>query len=322
MEALGRAAEAAALPATAPKAEPDSHAYAAAHGESAEAQTSPLDPTGPDAGALEEADTSARTETSDPPPGIVPRWPTQPPHIFHGRLRLPAQDAPPNGLLLHLFSIGDHRFEESILRAMRERGWATLTVGPEYFLIRPPRRDHARGPVTDAEPPATDFDELMMSWAEAARLLSDWTLHHLGLNDDAPRVLLGCSLGAIAAPTVVQRLADAPDAVVLIGGGADMTLCRLGGLRVNIPTDVWLDASRCDPAHTAAALRHLPALMLDARFDAILPSRGAHLLHSAAGMPERWTYLTGHIGLFLLLPLERQRIVAWIERTLRGAELP
>src|SRR5262249_41700002 len=118
--------------------------------------------------------------------------------------------------------------------------------------------------------------------------------------EKAPLVVVGSSLGALAAPSVVARLRSVADfrvdAAVLIGGGtgvmrtfAESPLtrdrCRLVGMRQDAPNENYYrfvaydeterkdllelvtHESRLDPAQTAACLRDIPVLQLYATQD-------------------------------------------------------
>ena len=68
-----------------------------------------------------------------------------------------------------------------------------------------------------------------------------------------------------------------------------------------------LRESQLDPYHTAGAIRELPVLMLHARYDQIVPASAGELLYQRLGQPERWSFASGHLGLFMLLPFKAGR---------------
>jgi pimeloyl-ACP methyl ester carboxylesterase len=147
-----------------------------------------------------------------------------------------------------------------------------------------------------------------------------------------PMVAVGCSAGAVSLPAVVARLHGRVTAAVLIGGGADVfqaiTRSDLMGSHVRIqwagrsPTraqllrlhDAVLDRTTLDPYHTARLLAGMPVLVIQARFDRIVPASTGDLLYERLARPERWTCWAGHLGMFWLLPMEAGRIAGWIDQ--------
>src|SRR5690606_18867956 len=149
----------------------------------------------------------------------------------------------------------------------------------------------------------------------------------------------GCSAGAICGPTIAAGLGDRVQAVVLIGGGADIlrisqtngvTNAGLafgaldpieGGYQPRKLTSKELDQlstqylrmSRLDPHHTAPALCATPTLMLHATLDKIVPARCGRLLYERLGRPERWTFWLGHSLLFWRLPAYAGSVARWVD---------
>jgi fermentation-respiration switch protein FrsA (DUF1100 family) len=144
---------------------------------------------------------------------------------------------------------------------------------------------------------------------------------------DRPVVIAGLSLGGLCAPTTAARVHDAVDAVVIVGGGANVARIIVNGSltglatraprRLRKPLDelcsAYLNVSRLDPFYTAMALRDIPVLVLHARWDAIVPAATGDLLWERLGRPERWSYPLGHLGLFWWLPNEAKEIADWID---------
>lgn len=147
-----------------------------------------------------------------------------------------------------------------------------------------------------------------------------------------PLVVLGMSAGALASPAVVARVRDRVDAMVLIGGGANLfrisqtSTLTDGGLRVRcgdkpVPAGVLRDLDahcrglvRLDPYKLAPALVDVPTLQIDASIDTWVPTAAAELLHERLGRPERWTVSGGHRVLFASLPGIADRLGVWLER--------
>jgi hypothetical protein len=121
-------------------------------------------------------------------------------------------------------------------------------------------------------------------------------------------------------------------AIVLAGGGANIgSIARRSDLAVLETSVTWrggalpdaiadrLDAlylqhARLDPFHAAAALGPLPILLIDARFDHVVPYDTGTLLWNRFDRPERWTVFGGHSILFWRLPHIADDIADWIDR--------
>jgi pimeloyl-ACP methyl ester carboxylesterase len=261
-------------------------------------------------------------------------------------------DTPLRGTCVYLCSLVGVSDPESVLvHELLMRGWRVLIVWPsiqtytDTFYAFPSDTDLESAARTlangaDAYLAGTAFGvEAFVRWAAA---------RHPDVREH-PVVVVGSSLGAIATPTAVARLrssgASRVDAAVLIGGGAgllDITAHspvmrdRFGVLmmeRANDGSDrmkigprepVRFEAlleraqqlSRLDPGVTAPALRDIPVLQLHADFDEIVPARTGDALWERLDRPERWTYPTGHTGLFLLLPYEADDIARWLDGAL------
>ena len=74
-----------------------------------------------------------------------------------------------------------------------------------------------------------------------------------------------------------------------------------------------LQKSRLEPLHHIPSLRSIPTLMLSAESDRIMPAHTGEQLYESLRQPERWSYPTGHIVLFLSLPFQANRVVDWME---------
>lgn len=154
-----------------------------------------------------------------------------------------------------------------------------------------------------------------------------------------PMVAVGFSAGAIATPTVVTRVRESLDAVVLIGGGANAFFLSQhssftdGGVRVRCGKDkvapevidrldeLYIQHSKLDPYHTAPLLRGLPMLVVDARRDTWVPAAGGELLFDRLGRPDRLTIGADHDLLFYFLPWKAGVIADWLEKAVgKGLE--
>lgn len=179
---------------------------------------------------------------------------------------------------------------------------------------------------------AQSVDEGLVSNAYAVEAVLDFLRTQRPDVPKGPVVLVGFSAGALAAPAAAARVLDRLDAIVLIGGGANLLHLSQhssftdGGLKVRcgkheIPRErmklleqAYLDRSLLDPYRTAPLLRDKPILQVHASLDGWVPAEGGELLYQRLGHPDRLTLLGGHQLLFYLLPYEADRIERWIAR--------
>lgn len=227
---------------------------------------------------------------------------------------------------------------EQVVNALRARGWGVLR------LLAHPSRFTERA-VFSLEPEA-DLDD----WADmiadvlggraaecayaVEEVLAVLAKDRPGLAS-GPRLALGLSGGAMVLPTVVARNPEAYSGAVLIAGGGDFL-----GVVLDSNYTEWIDAVRVawpgvsedrravlqrelqrryrarsplDSLYTVAALEGKPVLMLHAANDKAVPAALGEELWQRAGRPERWVYNTGHEFLFLTLPWELSRVMAWVD---------
>jgi hypothetical protein len=188
-------------------------------------------------------------------------------------------------------------------------------------------------------------DRTLANNALACEAILD-TVHTLHpATKDLPVVVVGFSAGSLSTPAVVARLRDRVSAAVLVGSAANLVEVGArstfydGGLglesrplrpgepesradRPNKPTDDlvrklgarYLELSRLDPYHTAAALRGMPVLMVQALWDTWVPSDLGDLLYERLGKPDRLLHTGGHGMLFYFLPGQAEWIIDWVER--------
>ena len=251
------------------------------------------------------------------------------------RLRLlEPLSSPVRGLVVYLGTpLGGQSYEEPIVNELRSRGWAVLeTRGP---------KGHWRNlKEIDTSPKPADWDKLVaILAADINNQMADHAysveaaLSFLAKNrPDVPQetiVGLGFSAGALAMPTVAARLGDRIDAVVLIGGGANIlgisqnSALTNGGLEIQLDpgetTITWeqtmqtyLKLAGLDPYNTAPLLTDTPVLVYHAAFDRIVPAKYGRMLIGRLGRPERYTILGGHAILFWRLPSQAKTIADWI----------
>jgi pimeloyl-ACP methyl ester carboxylesterase len=245
------------------------------------------------------------------------------------------------GVALHLVSLGNTGFEREVMDELRNRGWAVLRFVPDPFTLRVLAVDRAapedpdRMQVVAADDLARQVDDQHAALAEAVGGM----LAHL--RDARPDVrpdrmaIVGFSLGALAAPAVALRLESVTDALVLVGGGADISTILIRGSLTRFDRAVrgevrrtllelpesYRKAAQLDGYNVGPLIRHIPTLIVHASFDAIVPSATGDLLYEQLGRPERWSYPFGHLGLFWWLPNEADEIADWVERATQRAEL-
>src|SRR5262245_31136353 len=175
-------------------------------------------------------------------------------------------------------------------------------------------------------------DESIAGNAYAAQAALEYVLKNRPDLTSGPIVVVGFSAGALAAPTAAALLRDRVNAVVLIGGGADLfrisqesTLTN-GGLVVRCGKDkppravldeldrLYLQRTRLDPYAVAGALRGIPVLQVHARWDTWVPAASGRLLYERLGRPDRMTIAGGHEMLFYFLPGHARAIADWLDR--------
>jgi pimeloyl-ACP methyl ester carboxylesterase len=256
-------------------------------------------------------------------------------HTF--RLLLPERE--PLGLAIHGFSMGDVRREQAVMEALRRRGWAVLytTRMSAYLLGRDPDAFERRE--TD---PHTAFrlvegmlEEFIASYAYANDAAVQFVRQHVPALRDTPIIIAGFSFGALMAPTLAARLGDDVAAVVLVGGGADlpriaaestfnwswhpMLRGRLLSARdYRVLRDEYRARTNLDPYATAPLLRNRPVLVVQARWDRIVPARYGDLLWERLGRPERWMFRGGHLMLFWRLEKYADPIARWAHEAALG----
>lgn len=281
--------------------------------------------------------------------------PSDPLTVTYFILREPI-DMPVRGVVFHVASVyPDSPYERALKFELLSRGWlvidcdraSSMFASPGLmFAVLTDNTDDTDGPADEADRGlrraarsiARGLDDRMVEWAYAVEGMLAFLDSSERQLDRAPVVIVGCSLGAIATPTIVARQPDRFDATVLIGGGANaleisqrssLTNAGIELLQIGSPLttsqrrelySMYLRSSRFDPYHTAAHLHHLPVLVLDAMFDRMVPASTGRALYERLGRPERWSYPVGHAGLFWLLPSQRGRIADWIERAVAALD--
>ncbi|MEO1008834.1 MAG: prolyl oligopeptidase family serine peptidase [Planctomycetota bacterium] len=148
-----------------------------------------------------------------------------------------------------------------------------------------------------------------------------------------PRQIVGFSGGAILLPTVVAREPERYESAVIVAGGANTAAISIDSTFVEryirsvdyefLGADpaaqraeleeAYLRASTLDPYHAAAAMRGTRVLIVDGTKDKAVPFRDSTLLWERLGRPDRRSYPTNHVTLFLALPEWMDEINGWLE---------
>ena len=231
----------------------------------------------------------------------------------------------PKGVAILLTSLSlFSKSEAKIWKRLSERDWLSIAIMPSTDLMGLSRLP----PLTNEDAP--HFGSLIDHHLAERAYAVESVLEFLTQSDPTlaalPKVLIGASLGALAAPAVATRLGDV-EAMVMIGGGtnvANITVdsslrliklepsIRAGeGRRVLQVTD---QAMALDPGKLAIRFREMPCLLIDGRLDHIVPATYGQRLYRRLGEPERWRYPVGHLLLFsVILPQKVDAIIDWLE---------
>lgn len=181
---------------------------------------------------------------------------------------------------------------------------------------------------------ARGVDANLADHANAVAAVLDYIGQHRPDIPVRPLVIVGFSAGALVTPTIAAKLIElgrAPDAIVLVGGGADLleisrhTIMRGTSIPIRsnnaeVPDSIWNAMHdsyrhhvRLEPLKTAPLLTGIPILQVHARHDEIVPARTGRLLYSLLGEPDRIDYFLGHGALFYHLGRVQEWIADWVE---------
>ncbi len=256
----------------------------------------------------------------------------------------------PRGTMLHLSSLAGFEYEKPVIDELCAAGWLILQVDPSTARRQEaPVQVDSDGPMTEpAKRLARVIDNRVAEIAYAAEAGLDFLLHSRPDLDGRPVVLAGYSAGALVGPSVATLLHDRLDAIVFVGGGANLlnisrrSSLTNGGIAVRwsgsktttspetgaitVADDTWrkledayLSASKLDPYNTAPYLLDKPVLVLHGVFDDIVPADSGDLLYERLGKPERVVFTLGHKGLFWRLPSQSGMIARWFEKQTSGS---
>ncbi|MBI4880413.1 MAG: hypothetical protein HY812_12260 [Planctomycetes bacterium] len=238
----------------------------------------------------------------------------------------------PRGLVVSLEGPCFPEDGEEVIDELLERGFAVLRVGVPC-LVRQPLHLAIRGEEDldgAALAAAAAIDDQLAERAYAVEAMLGFLAVRRPDLPLAPLVLMGCGLGAAAAPAVAARLDGAVDAAVLVGGGAnlfevsqegegvggvetDAGWAGLSGKEQSWLSELYLAESRLDPYHTSRFLGRTPVLLFHARLDEVMPAWSGELLHRRLNQPD-WIRVLGDHEDLLEEWVERAAWVAdWIE---------
>ncbi len=251
------------------------------------------------------------------------------------RLREPKRElGKPVGLVIHMAGLGSIEYEQPVLDELQKRGWVVLRIATPsvWWYESKPHLIQSESDIRPvAEQIARTIDDLVAEPAYAAEAALAYLAQTRPDVPQSPLVMVGCSAGALAAPAVVARMSNKFDAVVLVGAGANLLKLSQtsdltdGGIRISWSNDLgsaadrnllyrtYLNASFLDPYNTAAAMRHMPVLLVQAALDSTVPAAGGDLLWERLGRPELWTFTGGHRLLFWKLSEQTEAIATWVE---------
>jgi pimeloyl-ACP methyl ester carboxylesterase len=232
-------------------------------------------------------------------------------------------------VFVHGFGLSALRSWDSFPAALAARGFPTLSIALPYLCERAPRGTRAGAPYasTSAEIALPAYEQAVAD----IRAGLDWVLTQDGKRADAP-VICGVSLGALVAVLAAGVDDRFGGLVTMLGGGDLDVIVFRGHYRTAIPSElrranVTLENRRrarrayheylarvrrsrapldespdfhfflFDPLTFASRLRTTPALMLNARFDPIIPRAAARQLWLELGKPTiTWFWGTHWTG--------------------------
>jgi pimeloyl-ACP methyl ester carboxylesterase len=226
--------------------------------------------------------------------------------------------------VIQLHSLGGGAWEDPLPDELLSRGWAVIESNFPWGAPEGLRPAGGRAELDEAAALLAGYvDQRLAEWAYGAEAVLEFLERNQPDLTTRPLAVVGFSLGALGAPTLAARLEDRLDALVLVGGGADLSAIMmrttLDAMRLEAEpaaqagfSDAYLDTTTLDPFHTAARVT-APTLQVHAAFDRIIPEATGDALHEQLGRPERWTVLIGHEGLFLSLPSLAGALADWID---------
>lgn len=146
-----------------------------------------------------------------------------------------------------------------------------------------------------------------------------------------PLIVIGCSGGVPAAMAFSSRHVDRLAGLIIVGGFEDFEqLLRRTDLNGGEPTISWRNdtplpeqqklfteafSANCtvDPGRLANAIPTDRVLMIQGRFDTLVPADLSDRLWESLGRPERWKFFGGHRLLFYRLSAYSTDLADWAE---------
>ena len=237
----------------------------------------------------------------------------------------------PRGLAMILCGLGGMQHSSKTLGAeLLQSGWAVVYL---YTVLNVPEYN-MKVELTDKNPVASVieiFESKFCQVVAATKAIRTRMHQQLPNLKHAPLVLIGISAGALNTPAVYHELQNEVDAVVLVVGGANMFEIVQEGAFTNwkfadsdgkyfsqaalkAMSAEYLRTPSRDPYFLAPELPHDQTLIIHAKWDAVVPSKSGELLWERAGKPERWTYPSGHLGLFMTFSSHAPDITRWLDK--------
>ncbi len=250
----------------------------------------------------------------------------------------PVQKVEPRGLLIHFVAIMGNGYEGSVMKDLRDDGWAVIDIDSNPRIMGGGRTytindDHDL--VNAADSLARRVDDVLAEHAYAAEAALEYCRKN---RPDLPTdrvAMIGFSAGSLVCPTVAARLGDDVQATVLIAGGANLLHIAMesalsdGGIHIKWGKgrggqedkdrlcQLYLDRSRLDPYRTATTLANKPVLQYFGQWDKWVPAKSGRILSERLNNPDKVTFLGGHALLFYFLPGQGGRICDWIDYQMR-----
>lgn len=226
---------------------------------------------------------------------------------------------------------------ESLVRAMRQRGWCVLRQ-----LAQPSRFtesvEFVIDPAGDLPAAATRVADTLGQRAAEVAYAVELAQAHVDSARPAlaklPRVVIGFSGGAITTPVVIARQPHRYAAAILVGGGADYWLINshstyadmISSIRTRwsgrAPTETeraafataYRAAAPLDSFHLAAFMRDIPSLHVIASADSAVPRALGDLLTRRIGpKAQTWSRPGEHLPLFMALPKDYPAMLDWLD---------
>lgn len=178
---------------------------------------------------------------------------------------------------------------------------------------------------------ANDLNEQILATASAAWPMLEFAQQKQPQLVGKPVIVVGCSGGAPAALTFVAQHVDRVAGVILIGAGQDLPQMLLrtdinAGQEViywrndtPLPDqekqffEAFRETSTIDPVKTGLCIPSDRVLLIQARFDSVVPTDLQDGLWETLGHPERWRFFGGHRLLFWRLDSYAGDIADWAE---------